>query len=553
LNLQDNFGILLEIMLSGVAEPFHNFDEAQNSRRYAFFYGNPTMNKKRIIQSPALTVLFSVAISILFVSSALAKSQNAADLYYKAFEELESPDKQILTSLRETIKEDKPLTPAARQYIRQQKKDAEILLKASQIRDCDWKLDYTKGAGLKLTGLSESRNLSMLLNVMALEQVEKGDPHKALEYNKAAYSMAGHVANMKCMIAFLVAKAIEGDSNKSLHKIAVAIASDPGASGLISQLPKKTVPLEALDLGMTIVQSTPDEVSLHQFESSGLLSKNDFISEQLPAIVSEYKKQYALHVSRYRQAASLPYVQCIDRFSQLEKKFKSRDTDISERTEYSSLVDSLLRSTVPAPSGIIGIYYRTQAEFNAINAAVQIYKVKAEQGALPDSLPSGLPTDPFSDKAFEYELFADGFVLRCRQKDLHKKQLYEYSFPSINTNIKDDKPEPAPPAGPVGEELARSGVPYHTTPLMNQLQAAYKKQKEGDFDTAVKNYLAILANTKAEPVYIARAYYRLGQCYRQTGDANYAAQLFEYLIKNFPKERSSVAKAKKELKEIQRK
>ena len=139
---------------------------------------------------------------------------------------------------------------------------------------------------------------------------------------------------------------------------------------------------------------------------------------------------------------------------------------------------------------------------------------------------------------------AEGFPL----EELNEKIRVKIIEPVESVTTEKDRP-----SKPLGDELARSGVPDHNTPLIAQLQAAYKKQKEGAFDTAIQKYVAILANTKAEPAYIARAYYRLGQCYRQTGDSDYAARLFEYLIKNFPNARLSVAEAKKELQEIQRK
>jgi hypothetical protein len=66
--------------------------------------------------------------------------------------------------------------------------------------------------------------------------------------------------------------------------------------------------------------------------------------------------------------------------------------------------------------------------FNAIIAAVEIYIVKAKTSRLPDTLPAGLPRDLFSGKDFEYEKTKDGFILRCRGKDLDKDEFYQYEF-----------------------------------------------------------------------------------------------------------------------------
>jgi hypothetical protein len=45
-----------------------------------------------------------------------------------------------------------------------------------------------------------------------------------------------------------------------------------------------------------------------------------------------------------------------------------------------------------------------------------------------DALPAGLPKDAFSGKDFKYEKTKDGFVLRCRGRDLGKDKLYQYEF-----------------------------------------------------------------------------------------------------------------------------
>lgn len=66
------------------------------------------------------------------------------------------------------------------------------------------------------------------------------------------------------------------------------------------------------------------------------------------------------------------------------------------------------------------MFYTEQyrAELNALKAAIEIYLIRAQKGNLPDSLLGGLPKDPFSGKDFEYETTDDGFILRCRARDI---------------------------------------------------------------------------------------------------------------------------------------
>jgi hypothetical protein len=60
--------------------------------------------------------------------------------------------------------------------------------------------------------------------------------------------------------------------------------------------------------------------------------------------------------------------------------------------------------------------------------AIDIYIIKAKTGQLPDALPESMPKDLFSGKDFKYEKTKEGFVLRCRGKDLVKDKIYEFEF-----------------------------------------------------------------------------------------------------------------------------
>ena len=56
----------------------------------------------------------------------------------------------------------------------------------------------------------------------------------------------------------------------------------------------------------------------------------------------------------------------------------------------------------------------TTARLNALDAALAVYLIEAQAGQLPETLPDGLPGDPFSGEDFEYQVTDEGFSLRCR-------------------------------------------------------------------------------------------------------------------------------------------
>ena len=77
---------------------------------------------------------------------------------------------------------------------------------------------------------------------------------------------------------------------------------------------------------------------------------------------------------------------------------------------------------------IYGASVKVQMILNAMRTAIRLYTIKAETGTLPAELPSGLPGDPYSDKAFIYVKTEDGFVLRCHIAVLGRDKPHEYAY-----------------------------------------------------------------------------------------------------------------------------
>jgi hypothetical protein len=72
---------------------------------------------------------------------------------------------------------------------------------------------------------------------------------------------------------------------------------------------------------------------------------------------------------------------------------------------------------MPNLVGVDGLYtshVNCLARVHAVQAAIAIYHIRATTGQLPQTLPEGLPKDPYSGRDFEYQATEKGFVLRCR-------------------------------------------------------------------------------------------------------------------------------------------
>ena len=108
----------------------------------------------------------------------------------------------------------------------------------------------------------------------------------------------------------------------------------------------------------------------------------------------------------------------------------------------------------------------------------------------------------------------------------------------------------APEAAAAAEVPA--AVPDYEKPIVAQLRDGFKRELSGDIDGALKIYLGIIANEKAENKDLARTYHRIGLCYLKKNDEDKAIETFVHIITYFPNQRGPVLKAKKELKKLER-
>ena len=116
----------------------------------------------------------------------------------------------------------------------------------------------------------------------------------------------------------------------------------------------------------------------------------------------------------------MPYAEAYARLQELAKQ--------AEQDAAKDPAVRLFRAGVPAVPKMYAAQVRHQADFNALQAAIEVYLAKAGTGRLPSSLPAAAPRDPYTGGAFKYEPTGNGFVLRCGAKDLEKNEVREYRF-----------------------------------------------------------------------------------------------------------------------------
>jgi hypothetical protein len=90
-------------------------------------------------------------------------------------------------------------------------------------------------------------------------------------------------------------------------------------------------------------------------------------------------------------------------------------------------------SIIEPPMCQYPFYVGHQAHINAVKIAVEVYLILAKTGQLPETIPAGLPKDPFTGNDFEYKITNDGFVLSYEPQNLDElRNQFRFKIKSKN-------------------------------------------------------------------------------------------------------------------------
>ena len=374
--------------------------------------------------------LFLIAATAMYVSPAAAyPPDNAAVLYYKAFMLYERPD-DMGTALWDYWKGRIELNEKIEECIEKNRRIIDIVLDATRIDHCDWGLDYSQGTEVLLPPHHKARDIFALIAAEGRMQADRGDYKKALGRCISIYRMARHL-NERPIICYLVGTAINAANNQCITR-------------LLSEMPQDRETLTWLRSELTELDKQPFSIEpvLRWKREAGIISMSperisdvvqsalddDPAKEKILKRIRRANQQfYAGNISYWNKymdsleaAFDLPYPQGY-------AKLKKLDQELAK--DFDKGTDATLTILFGGPwQRIFTLSIRLNTHSNALKAAIEIYMIKAKTGSLPDALPEGLPGDLFSGKPFQYEKTTDGFILRCRGKDLDKDEAYEYEF-----------------------------------------------------------------------------------------------------------------------------
>jgi hypothetical protein len=374
-----------------------------------------------------------LAVSSSPISAYPPDPDNAALLYYQAFLSYQKPDDTVRTMIRDLTKGEIELNEEIKDYIPRCRLAMEFAAIAAEIPKCDWGLRYSEGYDMVMNHLGQYRDLSRIIIAKAKILAAEGDYKAAIERCLTAVKMARHSGD-ETVVSLLVAKSIGGFADKCIQGI---LADMPGDLKVLTHLRDQLEALSKKPLSFRKTLEIEREVGLEAMHVEKIgnliqafaagdgdkedpLEKFDELHDE--AVLKKCRDYYANHMARLLAIldSQSPYTET---YEQLNKLSEQPHKDMARKPEA-----ALTAGMVPALFKSYARMLAADAYSNAVRAAIEVYIVNAKTGQLPKRLPSGSPKDLFSGKDFEYEKTKNGFILRCRAKDLDKGEICEYEF-----------------------------------------------------------------------------------------------------------------------------
>ncbi|MHC4300357.1 MAG: hypothetical protein ACYS7Y_24045 [Planctomycetota bacterium] len=361
---------------------------------------------------------------------------NAALLYYQAFLRRPELDHDTFLHFNSVLGGAQP-DEEVREYLglSETRETLRIAEAATEILDCSWGIVLRLRNGSSLNTLVfQTRQLAFLLEVDARTLAADGNYRAALGRCLSVRRLAQHVADER-IIGYLVSLPLHGRAFRCIQHILSSMSPD-------------TDTLTWLQSQISTVQGAPP--SAGRAMEINLDDSLEFLRTR-PELLETWRQSVSERIedeSASQEILGLTDEELLERARESYNSFLSSANRVmgsempyqQKYVELNSLRDELLGRLAHDPVGILSLYtmddvvkyhdlyVRWKANFNAVRAAIEIYLANAETGQLPLVLPAYLPQDPFSGQDFEYEVTTEGFVLRCREKEIGVDELWEYEF-----------------------------------------------------------------------------------------------------------------------------
>jgi hypothetical protein len=365
-----------------------------------------------------------------------ATADNAALLYYQAFLQCTKPDVTTQLAMNRVLGGAEP-NQVVRLYLGGQDchEAIELALEATRVTQCVWAVDYARHRPSLVTIVGQVRDLATLIAVDAAILVADGNACDALNHALSLRQVASHIGN-EGNDGYLASLATQRVALSCVQHVLSTLPLDSGTykwlSGQLSGVQGGPVsPLKATEISlanaMAYLRMEPVVILAWRGDVTRMVKDEgvrqgllDLTDQEVLQQAGDFYETYLASVN-WVIGGGLPY-------EQKYAKLLALQGDLLNQV-YSCQPVRILKLYVPLDLvAEYDLYVTRVADFNALLTAIEIYLVRAETGQLPQTLPPGMPNDPFSGEGFEYDTTDQGFVLRCRAEDIGEHRIYEYDF-----------------------------------------------------------------------------------------------------------------------------
>jgi len=391
----------------------------------------------KTVTTQKLTTATCITLMLLILASpALAyppDPDNAALLYYQSYISYEKADDTMREMVADLSRGKIEPNERIKKYIENCRGAINLAVAAAEIPNCNWGLKYSDGFSMLLSHLAQTRKLVFIIGAETRILAAEGDYRQALDRCLTLRKISQHMGD-ETIISLLVAKALEKMADNHIQYL---LGDMPQDLQTLTWLKNKLVIIESRPLSSKATSKYERELSLEHMHLDKLKELIEIVTgepvapdskeaEQLrnvdQALIDKNRDYYIKHIDALQTILSTPMTY-EKAYTELKKLNEQPKKDVAENT--AATITSIV---APAYQKIYNIEIRETTFSNAVRAAVEIYIQKTKTGQLPEELPAGLPKDLFSGKDFKYEKAEDGFILRCRGKDLEKDETYQYEF-----------------------------------------------------------------------------------------------------------------------------
>lgn len=338
--------------------------------------------------------------------------------------------------MRELEKKDRE---SSRLFMRRQ--TIKLVEAASRIPQCTW-----GNKEWNLPPLAPLKHLALLLEDDSRALAAAGDYRAALERCLTIRRLARHHGD-EYLVTHTTSLGVDSLAFKGIQQILGLMPADaktlawlqdqlaaiPGVSRSPTRALKTNFELavQAARRNPKLLRPEPERdyrecLAGKDIDSSALSALEKWLNMTDEELVSRSSQAYSRFLDAVLRVISSnkPYVE------------KSAELDRLHDRLYEQAIDNLalyflMELTATDVAGFYEFQISHTVHFNCLRAAIEIYLIKAKTGQLPETLPDGLPKDPYSGRDFEYERTEEGFILRCRVKAIDESRVRQYKFKAL--------------------------------------------------------------------------------------------------------------------------